>query len=81
MFICLFVWLFIDLLIFCFNHHGTPRGSFTENFIKIQLDWRREEGKGRDGILICNGLMHTLRYLFGFLEYPITLKGVANAKE
>ena len=31
MFVFLFVYGF-------FNHHGTPKGSFPENFVKIRLD-------------------------------------------
>ena len=37
MFICLFVCLFVYRF-FCINHHGTPTGSYPENFVKIQLD-------------------------------------------
>merc|ERR1711942_144547 len=58
MFICLFVCLFVyKFVIFCFNHRRIPKGSFTQNFVKIRLDlaeilrtskldWR-DEGKGR----------------------------------
>ena len=67
----MFVCLFIDLFVFCFNHHRTPTESFPENFMKIRLDlaeilriskldWRDGEGegeKGRGGILLCNGLI------------------------
>ena len=35
----MFVWLFIDLFVFGFNHRGTPTESFPENFVKIQLDF------------------------------------------
>ena len=57
----MFVWLFIYSSFFCFNHRRIPKGSFTQNFVKIGLDlaeilrisklrlvWRRreEEGKG-----------------------------------
>ena len=39
MFICLFfVQLFIDLFVLCFNHLGTPTGSYPKNFVKIGLD-------------------------------------------
>ena len=52
-------------LFFCFNHLGTPTGSFPENFVKILLDlaeilririldWRDgggEEKKGRNPTL------------------------------
>ena len=39
MFICfLFVCLFIDLFVICFNHRETPKRSFPENFMKIWLD-------------------------------------------
>ena len=30
--------LFMGLVVFCFIHHGTPTGSFPENFVKIRLD-------------------------------------------
>ena len=36
LFVCLFVYGFVCL--FYFNHHGTPTGSFPENFMKIRLD-------------------------------------------
>ena len=53
----MFVCLFIDLIVFCFNHCGTPTGSFPENFVKIRrdlaeifmiskLDWR-DGGEGK----------------------------------
>ena len=39
MFICLFVCLFVyGFVFFCFNHHGTPTGSFPESFVKIRFD-------------------------------------------
>ena len=38
MFGCLFVCLYICLFS-CFNNHGTPIGSFPENFVKIRLDF------------------------------------------
>ena len=40
MFICLFVCLFVYGFVwfFCFNHCGTPIGSFPESFIIIRLD-------------------------------------------
>ena len=85
MFICfLFVCLFIDLLVFCFNHRRIPTGSFPQNFVKIQLDlaeilriskldWRDggEEGKGRrrEGILLCNGLIASLWARLKFFFY------------
>ena len=28
----------MDLFVFCFNHHRIPKGSFPQNFVKIQLD-------------------------------------------
>ena len=34
----MFVCLFIYSLFFCFNHHRIPKGSFPQNFVKIQLD-------------------------------------------
>ena len=34
----MFICLFIDLFVFCFNHSGTPTESSPENFVKIQLD-------------------------------------------
>ena len=62
MFICLFVCLFVYIfIIFCFNHRRLPKGSFTQNFVKIgldlaeilrisKLDWHTGgEGKGRRG--------------------------------
>ena len=66
MFVCLFVCLYICF--FCFNHCRIPKGSFTQNFVKIRLDlaeilkiskldWRDGEGEGmgrREGILLCN---------------------------
>ena len=66
MFICLFVCLFVYIfVIFCFNHRRIPKGSFTQNFVKIgldlaeilrisKLDWRDgggEEGEGRNPTL------------------------------
>ena len=33
----LFVW-FALVVFFCFIHHGTPKGSFPECFVKIRLD-------------------------------------------
>ena len=60
LFVCLFVCLFIYSLFFCFNHRRIPKGSFTQNFVKIgldlaeilrisKLDWHGGggEGKGR----------------------------------
>ena len=54
----------------CFIHHGTPIGSFTESFVKIQpdlaeirirkLDWRdggKKKKRRRGGILLCKGLI------------------------
>ena len=39
MLICLFVCLFVIYsFVFCFNHHGIPKGSFPQNFVKIRLD-------------------------------------------
>ena len=65
---CLFVYRF-----FRFNHCGTPREGFPQNFVKICLDlaeilrisklnWRdgggkKEKGR-RGGILLCNGLIY-----------------------
>ena len=54
----MFVCLFIYSLFFCFNHRRIPKGSFTQNFVKIgldlaeilrisKLDWRDGGGKGR----------------------------------
>ena len=38
-FIYLFVCLFVNgFVCFCFNHLGTPTGSFPESFVKIPLD-------------------------------------------
>ena len=34
---CMFFWS-MDLFVFCFNHHGTPKESFPERFLKIWLD-------------------------------------------
>ena len=60
MFICLFVCLFVYIfVIFCFNHRRIPKGSFTQNFVKIRLDlaeiltiskldWR-DGGEGKKG--------------------------------
>ena len=57
LFVCLFICLFIYSIVFCFNHHRIPTGSFPQNFVKIwldlaeilrisKLDWRDgEEGK------------------------------------
>ena len=61
MFIYLFVCcLFIDLFVFCFNHHRIPTGGFPQNFVKIRLDlaeilriskldWRDGGGKKEKG--------------------------------
>ena len=49
---CLFIYSF-----FCFNHRRIPKGSFTQNFVKIRLDlaeilriskldWRDGGGEG-----------------------------------
>ena len=37
-FICLFVCLVVNIFVFCFNHHRTPKGSLPQNFVKIGLD-------------------------------------------
>ena len=34
----LFVFCLFMELFFCFNHFGTPKGSFPESFLKIGLD-------------------------------------------
>ena len=34
----MFVSLFIDLFVFCFNHGRIPTESVPQNFVKIQLD-------------------------------------------
>ena len=55
MFVCLY-----DLFVFCFNHSKTPTESFSENFMKVQLDlaeilriskldWHGREGEGKKG--------------------------------
>ena len=63
----MFVCLFKDMFVFCFNHFGTPTEISPENFVKIlldlaeilrinKLDWRDRGGKkekGRGGILLC----------------------------
>ena len=62
MFICLFVCLFVyRFVVFCFNYHKIPTGSFLQNSVKIRLDlaeilriskldWRDGGGKkGRRG--------------------------------
>ena len=38
MFVCLFVRLFVCLLVFYFNHLGTLTEIYPENFVKIRLD-------------------------------------------
>ena len=39
MFICLFVSLFVYRFVcFCFNRRKIPKGSFSQNFMKIGLD-------------------------------------------
>ena len=35
---CMYVIALVFVWFFCFNHSGTPTGSFPENFMKIQLD-------------------------------------------
>ena len=56
----MFVSLFIDLFVFCFNHSRTPTESSTENFVMIRLDlpeilriskldWRDGGGEGEKG--------------------------------
>ena len=35
LFFCLFVCLLMDLSVYCFNHLGTPTGSFPESFMEI----------------------------------------------
>ena len=74
LFVYLFVCLFIDLFVICFNHCRIPTGSFPQNLAKIRLDlaeilriskldWRGGGGKkGREGILLCNGLMKIAFY-------------------
>ena len=86
MFICLFVCLFVHIfVIFCFNHRRIPKGSFTQNFVKIgldlaeilrisKLDWLDGEGKkGRRGERKKEGRNPTLYWFnrrFGPLRGP-----------
>ena len=66
---CLFVCLFVDFFVCCFNYCGTPTESFPEIFVKIQLDlakilrirkldWHdgggEKKGRGMEGILLCH---------------------------
>ena len=55
----MFVCLLISSLFFCFNHRRIPKGSFTQNFVKIgldlaeilrisKLDWRDGGGEGEE---------------------------------
>ena len=55
MFVCLFIYSFV----FCFNHLRIPKGSFSQNFVKIgldlaeilrisKLDWRDRGGEGEE---------------------------------
>ena len=68
----MFVCLFIDLFVFCFNLCGTPTEIYPEIFVKIRLDFaeilsirkfdwcdgggKKEKGR-REGVLLCNGLI------------------------
>ena len=70
------VWLFKDLFVFSFNHHGTPTGNFPECFMKIQLDLA--EIYRIKKMFIC---LFVCLFVYGFVCCFFVLSIVGNPEE